>query len=66
MADVYVIELPTMEVRGCIAGAARECGYRAELADGLGYCAWWLENRGMSGVLRAVSYLLAIHGRKYS
>ncbi|MBR1209737.1 hypothetical protein [Bradyrhizobium sp. JYMT SZCCT0180] len=64
--DDDALELPTMEVRGWIAGAARQCGYRAELADGLGYCAWWLENRNMSGVLRAVSYLLAIHGRRYS
>ena len=61
-----VLELPTMEVRNWIAGAARECGYPAEVADVLGYSAWWLENRSMGGVLRAVVYLLEIHGTKYS
>ena len=66
MDDNDVLELPTMEVRRWIAGAARECGYPAELADALGYCAWWLENRNMGGVLRAIGYLLAIHGKKYS
>ena len=59
------LELPTMEARRWIAGAARECGYPAEFADALGYSAWWLENRGMGGVLRATVYLLAIHGKSY-
>lgn len=65
MVDNY-LELPTMEVRNWIAGAARECGYPAEVADVLGYSAWWLENRHIGGVLRAVIYLLEIHGKEYS
>lgn len=56
------LELPTMEVRHWLAGAARECGYEAEKADAVGYSAWWLENRGVRGVLRACMYLLEIHG----
>jgi hypothetical protein len=60
------IELPTMEVRQWIAGAACECGYSKDLADLLGYSAWWLENRGMKGVLRAIVYLLLIHDRPFS
>ena len=64
--DDKFLELPTMEVRNWIAGGARECGYPAEVADVLGYSAWWLENRSMGGVLRAVVYLLEIHGKEYS
>ena len=60
------IELPTLEARRWIADAARECGYPDELADFLGYSAWWLENRGMRGVLRTIVYLLTIHGEPFA
>ena len=57
--------LPTIEARNWLADAARECGYPSENADLLGYSAWWLENRGASGVLRTTVYLLGVHGRPY-
>jgi hypothetical protein len=60
------IELPTMKVRDWIADAARQCSYSDDDADLLGYCAWWLENRGIRGVLRACVYLLVIHGGKFT
>lgn len=59
------IELPTMDVRNWLAGAARECGYPTDEANALGWTAWWLENRGCKGVLHASVYLLGIHGTPY-
>ena len=53
-------------MREWLARAARDCGYPTDVAEALGYSAWWLENRGMQGVLRATAYLLLIHGRSYS
>lgn len=66
-SDDY-IELPTIEVRRWLADAARQCGYPDEWAEALAYSAWWLENRGMQGVLRATVYLLMIHsdGKTFS
>jgi hypothetical protein len=60
------LELPAMEVLEWLARAARDCGHPPDVADALAYSAWWLENRGMHGVLRATTYLLLIHGRPYS
>lgn len=59
------LELPTMEVRNWLAGAAQDCGYPSDMADALGWTAWWLENRGCKGVLRASAYLLFVHGTPY-
>lgn len=62
--DEY-LEMPTMEARNWLADAARECGYPSDYADMIGYGAWWLENRGVKGVLRTCVYLLGIHGKRF-
>jgi hypothetical protein len=63
MTDYLIVSME--KARAWLADGAQQCGYPPEQAGALVYCAWWLENRQVRGMLRASMYLLSIQGRPY-